>query len=183
MIKVVAVTGYKAHELGIFNQKHIGIKYIKKAIEQSLIRLLDDGLEWVIISGQLGVELWAGEVVCSLKKEYQHVKLAVLTPFLNQHEHWKEESKEYYEQIIKQADFVESISRKEYENPLQLKMKNQYLILKSDALLILYDEFRGGSPSYYLEPAKKRNELDGYEIFYITPDDIDTIMREEQEGN
>ena len=35
--------------------------------------------------------------------------------------------------IFSQADFVDSITKRPYENPGQLKAKNQYLVEKSDA--------------------------------------------------
>ncbi|WP_430623164.1 SLOG family protein, partial [Bacillus velezensis] len=62
------ITGYKPHELGIFNDKHPGIAIIKKALEARLRTLLNEGLEWVIISVQQGVESWSAEVVLMLKK-------------------------------------------------------------------------------------------------------------------
>ncbi len=52
MIKRILVTGYKAHELGIFNDTHDGIPIIKKAIETQLRVLLEEGLEWVILGVQ-----------------------------------------------------------------------------------------------------------------------------------
>ncbi len=179
MIKVCVVSGYKGHELGIFDQKHKGIQYIKKTIEKKLRQLLDEGLEWVLISGQLGVELWTGEVVSDLKKEYSQLRLAVMTPFLLQEKNWSEANQEHYRHVLGLADFVDSISKKEYESPAQLRVKNQYLVEKSDGLVILYDEWKEGSPNYYLEPALKRTERDGYPIFYITPDDINSTVQEE----
>lgn len=75
------ITGYKPHELGIFNDKHPGIPIIKKALENRLRNLIDEGLEWVIISGQQGVETWSVEVVLTLKEEFPDLKYAVITPF------------------------------------------------------------------------------------------------------
>ena len=48
-MKRVVVTGYKQHELGIFDDKHPGIGFIKKALESQFIALLDEGLENRII--------------------------------------------------------------------------------------------------------------------------------------
>ncbi|RBW69459.1 DUF1273 domain-containing protein [Bacillus taeanensis] len=182
MGKVLTVTGYKSHELGIFNDKHPGLPYIKKALKRNLERLIDEfDLEWVLISGQLGVELWTAEIVFELQETYPHLKLAVLTPFLGQEERWNEERQEYYEMITAQADFYESISKKPYESPLQLKVKNQFLIEKSSGLLILYDEEQPGSPKYYLEEAlKKRQSHPNFEIFTITPFDINELIQDEQ---
>ena len=80
-------------------------------------------MEWVIISGQLGVELWVAEVVFDIQEEYPDVKLAVFTPFLEQEENWKEDSREYYEFILSQADHVDSITKRKYESPEQFKLK------------------------------------------------------------
>lgn len=56
--------------------------YIKRAIKKQLLSLLDEGLEWVLISGQLGTELWAAEVVYELQEEgFEHLQLGVITPF------------------------------------------------------------------------------------------------------
>ena len=86
------------------------VAYIKKAIKNQLISLLEEGLEWVIISGQLGTELWAAEVVFELQLEdYPELQLGVITPFLNQEETWKEQNKEWYESILAQADFIDSV--------------------------------------------------------------------------
>ena len=54
---------------------------IKKALHRKLTNFVEDGLEWVIISGQLGVELWVAEVVFEMQVEYPDLKLAVFTPF------------------------------------------------------------------------------------------------------
>jgi uncharacterized phage-like protein YoqJ len=132
LIKRLLVTGYKAHELGIFDDKHPGIMYIKKALEQQITSLVEEGLEWVIISGQLGVELWAAEVVLDLKIDFPDVQLAIITPFLEQEIKWKEEKQEYYRSILEEADFVSSVSKRPYEGPWQFKARNQFLLDHTD---------------------------------------------------
>ncbi|HEY9582539.1 MAG TPA: SLOG family protein, partial [Savagea sp.] len=90
MVKRLVVTGYRPHELGIFNETHPGVAIIKEALRQQLLAQLDEGLEWVIVSGQLGVEAWTCDVVRELKEEYTHLKYAVLLPFQGQEERWNE---------------------------------------------------------------------------------------------
>lgn len=180
LVRILAITGYKPFELGIFNQNHPGIDIIKKAIRKSLIPLIEDGLEWVVISGQLGVELWAAEVVYDLQLEYPALQLAILTPFLDQEERWNDVNKEYYEFILSQADFVDSITKRKYDNPSQFRLKNQFLINKSDGLLIVYDEENEGSPKYFLADARKYAECKPYSIFIINQYDLQAIVEEEQ---
>ncbi|OAS86286.1 MULTISPECIES: DUF1273 domain-containing protein [Metabacillus] len=182
-MKVLTISGYKSFELGVFKNDDQAVQYIKKAIEKSLLGFLEEGLEWVIISGQMGVELWAAEVVFNLQMEYSDLKLAILTPFLNQESKWNEINKEYYEFILSQADFVDSITKREYESPVQFRQKNEFLVSKSDGLLLLFDEEKEGSPKYLLETARKKQELTSYFIGFITFSDLQLVVEEENMKN
>ncbi len=183
MAFVVAVSGYKSFELGLFKQEDPAIVYIKRAIEKELVSLIDEGLEWVLVSGQIGVELWAAEVVFELQHEYPDLKLAVLTPFLNQEENWNEHNKEYYEMVVSQADFVESLSKEPYKSPQQFRNKNQFFLQKSDCLLLVYDEEKEGSPKYLYELAKKYQENHKFDIRTISFMDLQWVVEEEQWKN
>jgi uncharacterized phage-like protein YoqJ len=182
-VKVLTISGYKSFELGIFKNDDQAVQYIKKAIEKSLVGFVEEGLEWVIISGQMGVELWAAEVVFDLQMEYSDLKLAILTPFLNQESKWNETNKEYYEFILSQADFVDSITKREYESPVQFRQKNEFLVSKSDGLLLLFDEEKQGSPKYLLETARKKQEITSYFIGFITFSDLQLVVEEENMKN
>jgi uncharacterized phage-like protein YoqJ len=176
-MRILAVTGYKPYELGIFSQDHPGIDYIKKALRRSLYIMAEDGLEWVIISGQLGVELWAAEVVFDLQLNFPNLKLGVFTPFLEQEENWNETNKEYYEMVISQADHVDSITKRKYENPEQFRLKNQFFVEKSDGLLAVYDEEKEGSPKFLVEIAKSRTD---YSCDFIRFSALQDIIDEER---
>jgi uncharacterized phage-like protein YoqJ len=180
MVKVAAISGYKPFELGVFQHNHPSAEYIKIAIKKSLLPLIDEGLEWVMISGQLGVELWAGEAVLELQEEYPELKLSVFTPFLNQEDSWKEGNKEWYESVLAGADHVDSITKKPYEKPWQFRLKNQFFIEKSDLLVLLYDPEKEGSPKFIYETAKKYQEANDYEIRLITLYDLQMAVEEEQ---
>ncbi|MED1205043.1 DUF1273 domain-containing protein [Heyndrickxia acidicola] len=180
MAKVTAISGYKPFELGIYKNDHPAVKYIKTAIKRHLLNLLDEGLEWVLISGQLGVECWSAEVVLELQDEYPDLKLAILTPFLEQEEKWSDQNKEYYEMISAQADFYESISRQPYQSPSQFQVKNRLFLHKSDCLIMMYDEQQEGSPKYFLEEARKYKDTIQYDIRIIDFYELQVIMEEDQ---
>ncbi|KAB2338276.1 DUF1273 domain-containing protein [Cytobacillus depressus] len=178
MAKVAIISGYKPFEIGVFKMDDPAVQFIKKAIKNQLISLLEEGLEWVIISGQLGTELWAAEVVFELQLEdYPELQLAVITPFLNQEESWKEANKEWYESVLAQADFIDAVSKKPYEKPWQFRMKNQFFVEKSDTLLLFYDTEKEGSPKYLYEEAKRKQD---YDIRLISFDDLQALVEEEQ---
>ncbi|WP_028402745.1 DUF1273 domain-containing protein [Ectobacillus panaciterrae] len=176
-MKVLAVTGYKPFEIGVFSQEHPGVRYIKKALHRSLLSMLEEGLEWVIISGQLGVELWAAEVVFDLQMEFPSLKLGVFTPFLDQEENWNEANKEHYEFVVAQADHVDSITKRKYESPQQFQLKTRFFIEKSDALLAMYDEEKEGSPKFLVQAAMAR---ENYPCYLIRFSDLQDIIDDEQ---
>ncbi|WP_042457729.1 DUF1273 domain-containing protein [Neobacillus dielmonensis] len=181
MINVLVISGYKPYELGIFKKDHPSVYYIKTAIKKALLPMVEEGLEWVLISGQLGVELWAAEVVFELQLDYPELKLAVITPFLDQEASWKEDNKEWYESVLMQADFVDSVTKKGYEKPWQFRLKNQFFIDKSQGMVLLYDQEKEGSPKFLYELALQYQKSHDYQIQLINFYDLQLIVEEEQE--
>ncbi|XJZ25923.1 DUF1273 domain-containing protein [Bacillota bacterium Lsc_1132] len=179
MNKVLAFSGYKPFEIGLFQKNHPSVSYVKKAIKKEFLRMIDEGLEWVLISGQLGIELWGAEVVFELQSDYPELKLAVITPFIGQEDNWKDANKEWYESVLAQADFVDSVSKKGYEKPWQFRVKNQFFIEKSDVLLLVYDPEKEGSPKYLYEMALSYQTKQHYPIRLITFYDLQNLMDEE----
>ncbi|ALC92744.1 hypothetical protein AM500_10435 [Bacillus sp. FJAT-18017] len=175
--KVITISGYKPFELGIFQPDHPAASYIKAAYKKEILPLVETGLEWVLISGQLGAELWAAEAVFELQEDFPDLKLAVITPFLEQEEKWNDKNKEWYESILLGADYVDSVTKKKYDSPNQFRLKNQFLIKKSDALILLYDSEKEGSPKFMYEMAQQVN---GYPVRLITFYDLQQIVEEEQ---
>lgn len=174
------ITGYKAAELGIHSMKHPGIPIIQKAVVKELTSLMDEGLEWIVVSGQWGVELWAAEAVLDLKGTYPHLKLAVITPFLEQEEHWSEEKQEWYRSLLRRADYVNSVTKSKYDGPWQFRAKDQFLLRNTDGLLLLYDEEKEGSPKYIKALAERYAGSNPYRILTITAQDLQDAADEER---
>lgn len=181
-MKNLLVTGYRAHELGIYGQKHPGIPYIRQAIASRLIPLLEEGLEWVITPGQYGVDLWACEAVFDLKKRYPQLKCSIITAYSHQEEKWSDEKKDYYMQILRQVDHYAAASKESYVGPWQFTGRDELLFRKTDGLLLVYDEDAGeASPKFFKERALKKQAQDGYVYISIGSEEIQAIANEEQE--
>lgn len=179
----IYVTGYRPHELGIFNSSHPGLPIIKKALEERLRQLLDDGLEWVIVSGQPGVETWAAEIVLDLKEEFEQLKLAMITPFLDMDANWSDDKKQQFQLISNGADFVTAATKKPYEAPWQFVEKDKFILEQTDGLLLLYDEENEGSPKYIARLAQAFQEhYAQYEIYTITAYDLQVIAEDIQQS-
>lgn len=155
-------------ELNIFNESDERIKFIKYALKQRLTGFIEEGLEWVIVSGQMGVEMWAAEVVFELKETYD-VQLGVFPAFENQASRWLEPLQHKYELMVQQADFCKPLYKGDYRGPFQFKEKDKWFVEKSDASLILMDQEFPGSTVYYHSVAE---EAEDHPIYYITPLDL-----------
>ncbi|GAE91409.1 hypothetical protein JCM21714_358 [Gracilibacillus boraciitolerans JCM 21714] len=169
-------------ELNIKNENDPRIKFVKIAFKRRLIALIEDGLEWVIMSGQMGVELWAAQVIIELKDLYS-IKLGIFPPFLEYESRWPEIYQESFLKVIEQADFYQPLYNENYKAPYQFINKDYWLIEKSDGCLLLVDEEYPGTVGYLLDKIKKEQDKSNYMIIYITPEDLEEIVREKQENN
>lgn len=133
----ILVTGYKNTDLGIFSDKDIKIKLIKKAISQQILRYLDEGVDWFIFTGNLGFEYWFLEEARKFQKEYDF-SMGTIFCFENQGQNWNDSNQIKLAQF-KQLDFVKYAYEK-YEKPSQLKNYQQFLLDNVDGIYIFYQE-------------------------------------------
>lgn len=179
-MKILHVTGYKSMEMGIFKESDPRVQFIKEAVRKRLLGFIEEGLEWVILSGQMGVELWTAELVLDLKEDYD-IQLALFPPFENQDKRWPENLQLKYEEITMLADFYKPLYEGDYKGPYQFREKNRWFAEKSDASLLLFDEEFPGSVKFFHEAAKRQGE--DYPIFRITPEELDEVVEEMRMSN
>lgn len=182
MAKIMAVTGYKSYELNVRSANDQRIDYIKYALRQRIVNFIENGGEWILTSGQLGVELWTCEIVDELKQEYD-IKYAIIPPFNNQDKKWSEHDRELYQKLIHLADYYAPLYNADYIGPYQFEARNKWLIDKSDRCLVLVESDYPGSVQYFLEEARKYSDIHDYPIEYITSFDLNEILNESQEND
>lgn len=172
MIKTLYVTGYRSFELGIFQGKDPKITVIKNVLKKELASYIEAGVEWILISGNLGVELWTAEVVGELKMEYPEVQLGLLYPFKDFGNNWNEQNRELLSKAESLADYINSVSHQTYQSPAQLKMHTKFLLEHSGGSLLIYDKEYSGKTEYFLKDAQHFSEREPYDIRLITMDDL-----------
>lgn len=172
-IERLYVTGYQSYELGIFNEKDPKVQVIKNVLKRELIALIENGLEWVMISGSLGTEIWTGQIVNELKKDYPQIKLAIIFPFEGFGSNWKEHNQLFLNELVQTSDFVDSVSHHPYQNPIQFKNHVNFLLQHTDAALIVYDTEYPGKTKFFLKDVEKFQERNSYDLLTITMDDLE----------
>lgn len=176
-MKVLTVTGYKPMEMNIFQESDQRIPFIKEAIKKRLIPFIEEGVEWIIVSGQMGVELWAAEVVLQLQETYP-IKLGIIPPFRNQEARWPEALKIKYQELLIACDFTKPLYEDDYKGPYQFRAKNKWFVSKSDGCLILMDDEYLGSNRFFYKEAERLARTGDYAMYFITPFDLEDIVRE-----
>lgn len=165
----VLVVGYKAFDLGIFGDKDQRLKIIKAAIRRDLIYLLENGMKWLVFTGNLGFEAWVLEVAKELQEEY-NFQLATIFIFENQGKNWNEVNQEKLANF-KNVDFIK-YAYPSYENPSQFRTYNQFLLESTDGAYLFYDE-ENETKLKYLYQMMKENEQ--YHIKNLTFDDLNEM--------
>lgn len=173
MIKRLYITGYQSYELGIFNENDPRVKVIKNVLKKELTALIENGLEWVMISGALGTEVWAGQIVSELKQEYPEIQLALIFPFENFGSNWKEQNQLLLSELRQKADYVNAVSHQSYQNPRQFKNHISFLLNHTDGALVIYDSEYPGKSKFFLADVEKYQQKKAYELLTITMDDLE----------
>ena len=163
------VLGYSAFDLGIFNDKDIRLKIIKKAIRKDLEKLAEEGLKWLIFTGSLGFEYWVLEVAKEINEDYGF-QLATIFDFETHGTNWNE-ANQIKLTVFKQVDFVK-YAYPNYEHKGQLRDYQLFLLENTDGSYIFYDEENETQLKYFYEMIKKR---DGYVTKKLTFEELNEI--------
>lgn len=180
-IKNLYVSGYRSYEVSVFTEDDPKLHYIKLFFEKRLTEYIYEGLEWVIISGNIGTELWVGQVVLKLKKDYPELKLAILLPYTGFQSKWNEKNQALFNSIVEKADYLNYTSNSEYSNPSQLKNHQEFIMRNTDGCLLFYDIEHEGKVKFYYDKAKAYQENTIYDIDLIAFDELQWFVTELEE--
>lgn len=149
------IMGYTSFDLGIFNEKDIKVSIIKKSVKNRLIRYLEEGLNWLIFTGNLGFEYWALDVAKELQKDY-NFQIGTIFSFETHGQNWNENNQVKLAHF-KEVDFVK-YAYQTYENPSQFRQYNDFLLENTEGALVFYDEENETKLKYMVERMKQMAE-------------------------
>ena len=163
------VLGYSAFDLGLFNEKDVRLKVIKKSIRRDLESLAEEGLKWLVFTGTLGFEYWVLDVAQEMKTEYGF-QLATIFPFETHGENWNEGNQMKLSRF-KQVDFVKYAYPK-YEHMGQLRDYQQFLLENTDLAYFFYDP-ENETKLKFMDNLMTHQE--GYRIKRLTFEDLNEL--------
>ncbi|EQC87516.1 DUF1273 domain-containing protein [Lactococcus cremoris] len=166
------IMGYTSFDLGIFNEKDIKVSIIKKTIRRKLINFLEEGLRWVIFTGNLGFEYWALEVAKELQTDYEF-QIGTIFPFETHGQNWNENN-QIKLASFKQVDFVK-YAFEAYENPGQFRQYNEFLLENTEGSFVFYDEENETKLKNMVEKMKQSSN---YEVYLLNFEDLQETFEE-----
>ena len=176
------VTGYRNYELNTFGDKDPKIKIIKLVLKKHMISLIENNqLDWVITGANLGVEQWASEVAIDLRQKYS-LRVSIIVPYEEFASRWNENNQEKYLTLKQQVDFFASTSRETYQNPVQLRNYQNFMLMHTDRALMIYDPETPGKPKFDYNLIKKYQETTEYPLELIDFYDLQDEAEEFQEN-
>lgn len=133
------IGGHHLSELPIENnEKHPIALEIKSKLRQNIIELIDDGVKIFMCGMDLGVEMWAGEILLDLKKDYSDIKIHSVIASENRADHWSEEDRErYFDKIL---PFCDEETYTSIHNDDEAKgYHNNFLSRRADVYLVVWN--------------------------------------------
>ncbi len=177
-MKRLWVSGYRSYELGVFGETDEKLKVIKYSLKMQLTQNLDDGLEWVITGGQMGIEQWSLQVAIELKTDYPDLKLAMMLPFNDFGQQWNENNQAQLSQLKARVDFCEPVINAPYSGPQQLRQYQQFMLTHTDGQLLYYDRESPGKPEYDYHAARQYQDQQDYPINLVDFFELQDIATE-----
>lgn len=175
--KSLLVAGYRQHEVGIFSDKDPRLTIIKTAIRKDLLRWLEEGLEWLVFSGNVGFEYWVLEVALELREDYP-LRLAVIFPFETHGQHWNEANQEKLA-VFQSLDFVK-YAYPSYEHAGQFRQHGDFLLEHTDGAYIFYDVENETNLKHLLHQMETK---EGYTKKVLTFEELNEVAEELAEKN
>lgn len=181
-LKRLLISGYRSYEMNIFNQTDPKYLYLREFLKERMTRFIEEGVEWFVIGGQLGVELWAGEIILELKEEYPNVQLAIILPYTSFEENWNEANQALFKKVTHQADYVNFSSNKDYESPGQLKGNQVFMIRNTEGAFLIYDRMNeasaDGKPKYLYDLIQIYQEQSEYSLELASFDELEFFIHQ-----
>ena len=170
--RACAFTGHRPQKLPWRRDETAhGCVALKEMLAAQIAALAADGYTEFLTGMAEGVDLWAAQIVLSLRVTNPALRLHCILPCTGQSARWSAASREQYRSILEQADSVIFVNRADKKNCML--ERDRFLVSYASVVLAVYNgELRGGTAAT-VRYARKL----GRELIVIDPATL-TVTRE-----
>lgn len=116
---------------------------ISKRLEDTLVKLIEQGYRYFGAGGALGFDTLAAQVVLRLRERYPQIRLILVLPCLNQTRGWPQADIDTYEEIKRCADKATYTSEHYFRGCMQ--KRNRHLVKNSSCCICYLTKESGGT--------------------------------------
>lgn len=137
---------------------------VQEWLTEQITNAVDDGYLTFITGMAMGVDIWAGEIVVTLREQNPKLHLIAASPWPGFAARWNEEWKTRYFSLLKKADLVRFTSQK-YQQDIFSK-RNIWMVDHSARIIAFYNGADGGTKDMLEYAAEKGLEIvtGGHEV-------------------
>ena len=116
---------------------------IKWLLNREIQAAISDGITTFISGMSRGVDLWAAQIVLTMKKENMQLKLISVIPYENFEKNWSANWKKEYWAVRAAADYVKVLAPS-YKKGM-LSVRNRYMVDHAARIIAVYHGGHGGT--------------------------------------
>mgnify|MGYP004596036957 CR=1 FL=1 len=125
---------------------------IFKRLEDTLVKLIEQGYRYFGAGGALGFDTLAAQVVLRLRERYPQIRLILVLPCRIQTRGWSQADIDIYEEIKRRADKVTYTSESYFRGCMQ--KRNRHLVDNSSVCICYLTKPTGGT-AYTVDYARR----------------------------
>lgn len=116
---------------------------IKRELDREIRQAITDGLDVFITGMARGVDIWAAEIVLSLRDSGLPIRLICASPFDGFERSWNEEWQQRYHHILNGADYTLFVCKGYSRSCFQIR--NEWMVNHSSRVIAAYNGEKGGT--------------------------------------
>lgn len=159
-MKTACFSGHRPEKFFIDGQENPAfVAQIKSMLYYAVLRAVREKGYRRFISGMAkGVDLWACEMVLSLKKEYPDIQLICALPYRNHGKSWKGSDRYTFNSCLESCDKAVTVSE-EYSRDC-MKKRNMFMVDNSSLLIAVCCDAKSGTGQTIRYAQKKGIDID-----------------------
>lgn len=130
-------TGHRPEKLDVSERK------VKKLLKMAIIEAVEDGFLTFITGMARGIDMWAGEIVLSLKRKNSDIHLICTPPYEGFEKRWDLSEQKLYHRIIQNADYTKYIC--DHYSRSCFQIRNCFMVDHSKRVIAAYNGASGGT--------------------------------------
>ncbi|MBQ5330821.1 MAG: DUF1273 family protein [Oscillospiraceae bacterium] len=169
--RTACFTGHRPEKLKAASPQEINS--IRSMLYLEIKTAADRGYKYFITGMQRGIDLWAGECVLDLMKEYD-IELIAAVPYKGFGSNFRNRDKWIFGRILENAGEIVYIS--ERSSKTVYRMRNEYMTDNASLLIAAVDDFNSGTGQTISLARKKGLEIRLIRVDGKDDDDAEQMM-------